>query len=114
MTIYSNNIVRTYIENNFLPIPIPFQSKQPVIKGWQHLKITPKNIDQYFNGNAMNIGVLTGALSNGLVDIDIDDVEALRFAEWFLPETNCVFGRKSKPKSHLGLSSTRQQKPRTL
>jgi hypothetical protein len=24
----------------------------------------------------------------------------LRFAPWFLPKTNCIFGRASKPKSH--------------
>ena len=32
--------------------------------------------------------------------MDIDDINALRFAERFLPETKCIFGRESKPKSH--------------
>jgi hypothetical protein len=41
-----------------------------------------------------------GKPSGGLVDVDIDDTTALRFAPSFLPETNCIFGRPSKPRSH--------------
>ena len=100
MNIYTIELVQNYITAGFLPIPVPFKSKQPTIKGWQHLQITSENIDQYFNGEPTNIGILTGVTSGGLVDVDIDDEDALTFAEWFLPDTNCVFGRKSKPKSH--------------
>ena len=58
------------------------------------------NIGDYFNGNPANIGILMGKPSGGLVDIDIDNTDALRFADRFLPKTNCVFGRQSKPRSH--------------
>jgi hypothetical protein len=47
-----------------------------------------------------NIGILTGEPSNNLIDVDIDDPAAARYAPYFLPKTSCVFGRASKPKSH--------------
>jgi hypothetical protein len=89
-----------YIHHGFAPIPIKYKSKQPVNKGWPDLRISKDDINEYFNGNNINIGILTGQPSHGLVDIDIDDTDALRFAPWFLPETKCVFGRVSKPRSH--------------
>ena len=100
MNIYSTDLVQSYLTAGFLPIPVPFKSKQPTIKEWTNLAITADNADQYFNGQPINIGILTGERSRGLVDIDIDDLDALKFADWFLPESNCSFGRESKPKSH--------------
>ena len=47
-----------------------------------------------------NIGVVLGDPSDGIVDVDIDRVEALPLADFFLPQTEMVFGRKSKPRSH--------------
>jgi hypothetical protein len=98
--IYHQKLVADYIEHGFAPIPIHHKSKQPVSKGWPDLRISNNDIDTYFNEHPINIGILTGQPSQGLVDIDIDDTAALRFAPWFLPETKCVFGRASKPKSH--------------
>jgi hypothetical protein len=49
----------------------------------------------------MNIGVLLGAPSRDLVDIDLDCPEALVFKDRFLLKTEAVFGRPSKPGSHL-------------
>jgi hypothetical protein len=48
----------------------------------------------------MNIGVQLGPVSGGLTDIDLDCVEAVSLAPYFLPQTNTIFGRKSKPRSH--------------
>ena len=93
-------IVSDYIEHDFAPIPIKYKSKQPINKGWPDLRISNNDIGTHFNGDSTNIGVLTGQASKGLVDVDIDNSTALRFAPWFLPQTNCVFGRASKPKSH--------------
>ena len=98
--IYLTKLVSDYIEHGFAPIPIHHKSKQPVNKGWTSLKIETNDIGKYFDGQPTNIGILTGGPSQGLVDIDIDDTAALTFAPWFLPETNCIFGRASKPKSH--------------
>jgi hypothetical protein len=93
-------IIRDYVNHGFSPIPIPYQSNAPIIKGWNKLTVTAENIEAYFDGSLTNIGVLTGKLSGGLVDIDIDDPAALKFAAYFLPQTNCIFGHKSKPRSH--------------
>ena len=98
--IYLPEIVSDYIDHGFAPIPIKCKSKQPVNKGWPELRISKNDIGAYFNGERINIGILTGQPSHGLVDIDIDDLDALKFGPWFLPETRCVFGRASKPKSH--------------
>ena len=99
MTIYTTELVQNYLNAGFSPIPVPFKSKQPTIKGWPDLIITADNVDQHFNGHPTNIGILTGEPSGGLVDVDIDDIDALRFADWFLPETKCIFGRKSNQKA---------------
>jgi hypothetical protein len=88
------------IDHGFAPIPIHYKSKQPFNKRWSDLRISRSDIHAYFNEHPINIGVLTGQPSLGLVDIDIDDTIALKFAYWFLPETKCTFGRASKPRSH--------------
>jgi hypothetical protein len=77
---------------------IPLNDKMPIPKGWQQLTETHP---EALNPNSdKNIGVVLGLTSNGLVDIDIDDMEALALADFFLPETKMEFGRKSKPRSH--------------
>jgi putative DNA primase/helicase len=97
--IYSD-VIRTYFDKGFAPIPIPFQSKAPVIDGWTQLRLTSENCQTYFNGTPLNIGILTGEPSGGLVDVDLDSAEAVRFGPRFLPATACVFGHASKRKSH--------------
>ncbi|MCA9309574.1 MAG: bifunctional DNA primase/polymerase, partial [Phycisphaerales bacterium] len=47
-----------------------------------------------------NIGLLLGTPSGGLVDIDLDCVEAVELAPQFLPPTVTVTGRPSRPRSH--------------
>ena len=79
-SIYLREIVSDYIDHGFAPIPIQYESKQPVNKGWTELRISKGDIGTYFNDQPINIGVLTGQASDGLVDIDIDDTDALRFA----------------------------------
>jgi hypothetical protein len=48
----------------------------------------------------MNIGVLTGKPSGGLIDVDIDHRLALELSDQFLPLTPAVFGRASNRRSH--------------
>jgi putative DNA primase/helicase len=93
-------IILNYINNGFSPIPIPYKTKAPITKGWNKLTVSANNLETYFDGTETNIGVLTGKPSGQLVDVDIDSLDALKFAPWFLPKTNCLFGHKSKPKSH--------------
>ena len=50
--------------------------------------------------NGSNVGVILGPRSGELVDIDLDCAEALALADLYLPATEAIFGRKSKPRSH--------------
>jgi hypothetical protein len=56
-------------------------------------------VAQHFNGAPGNIGVLLGAPSGHLIDVDLDFPECLPFARIFLPDTR-QFGRQSNPVSH--------------
>ena len=47
-----------------------------------------------------NVGIVLGAASGGLVDIDLDDPVAIKAAPYLLPDTDAVFGRPSKRSSH--------------
>jgi hypothetical protein len=77
---------------------IPLKGKAPSPSEWQKLRQShPDALDP--NGSC-NIGVVLGDASNGLVDVDIDSMSALPLADLFLPQTEMVFGRKSKPHSH--------------
>lgn len=74
-------------------------SKVPDRSAWTELRVTEANICEYFNEN-VNIGVLLGTPSGGLVDVDLDSRESILMADAFLPMTNAVFGRPSKLASH--------------
>lgn len=90
---------RDYRARGWRPIPVPFRQKGPIIKRWQHLRIESDDLPQYFKGRC-NVGVLTGEPSRWLIDIDLDHPLAVELAPKFLPPTNAVFGRCSKPRSH--------------
>lgn len=80
-------------------IPVPFRSKLPIIEGWQKLRLEYHELPRYFRGRC-NLGVLLGEPSNWLIDVDLDHHLAVELAPEFLPETDSIFGRKSKPRSH--------------
>src|SRR5712664_947412 len=83
----------------FAILPIPYKQKRPALDGWQKLRLTEEDLATHFNGRPQNIGVLLGDPSGGVVDIDVDALEALPIVGLFLPSTRS-FGRASKPKSH--------------
>ncbi len=89
-----------YLQRGWLPLPIPHRSKNPNLKGWQNLSLSAADLPRYFNGKPRNIGVLLGSKSNGLFDLDLDSLEAVKIADYFLPPTEAVFGRASKARSH--------------
>jgi hypothetical protein len=88
---------RRYIARGFSPIPVPFGEKGPKKQDWQHLRMKAEEVGEYFKGKS-NIGLILGI--DGLADVDLDCAEALRIADHFLPGTDMVFGRKSRPRSH--------------
>ena len=100
---------RSYVAHGWSPIPVPFKTKKPTLDGWQNLRLTQTNIPDHFDGQPQNISVLMGEPSNGLIDIDLDAAEALQLAPHFLEQTNCRFGRQSKPDSHWLYSATTEE-----
>lgn len=89
-----------YMERGWAVIPIPHGQKGPAAKDWQKLRITADDAAEYFTEPNGNVGLLLGEPSGGIVDADLDCVEAMQLAKYFLPKTGCVFGRKSRPQSH--------------
>lgn len=90
---------RDYLRRGWRIVPVPRGQKGPCIRGWPDLQLAEPDLPTYF-GNSENIGVVLGAASGGVVDIDLDAREALGAADFFLPHTAFVFGRTSKPRSH--------------
>jgi Bifunctional DNA primase/polymerase, N-terminal len=87
---------RAYAKRGWKPVPIGRKSKKPIDKGWQKRRFDPAQ----FNGNAQNVAVQLGAVSGGLCDVDLDSKLAIGLALDFLPPTDAIFGRRSKPCSH--------------
>lgn len=90
---------RYYRSRGYAVVPIPSREKGPQIPGWQNLQLTEDDLPRLF-ANGQNIGLLNGEPSGGLTDIDLDAREALVAADFFLPATDMVHGRASKPRSH--------------
>src|SRR5205085_1430288 len=91
---------RSYLARGWMPLPVPFKSKNPNIKGWPSFHITESQLSAHFDGQPQNVGVLLGSLSGELIDIDLDSPEAVILAPYFLPPTGAIFGRDSKRRSH--------------
>ena len=89
-----------YLQRGWAPIPVPHRSKAPVIRDWQHLCLSADALPGAFPRAELNIGVLLGAPSQGLIDVDLDTPHSRRLAVTFLPATGAVFGRRSSPASH--------------
>jgi bifunctional DNA primase/polymerase-like protein len=85
---------RKYHDRGWAVTPVGFRTKEPILKGWPKTRLTIDDLDSHFKAGATNIGVVLGELSNGLVDVDIDDPEAIPFAGHFLPDTDCVAARQ--------------------
>ena len=51
------------------------------------------DVDEY-----KNYHIITG--DNNIVDIDLDCMEAIKLAPYFLPATSMKYGRQSNPTSH--------------
>lgn len=89
-----------YMDRGWAVLPIPFRSKNPGFSKWQEFRIGRDELDQHFDGTPKNIGVLLGHPSGWIVDIDLDHPRCVELADEYLPQTNAVFGRAGKPRSH--------------
>jgi len=89
-----------YIRRGYAPIPIERGKKSPdTRKGWQDERHTEDGVWDTFADNG-NVGLILGAPSGDLVDVDLDTPEAVQLAPVFLPPTGMVSGRLSAQRSH--------------
>ena len=95
----SLRFAKSYLDAGYSPIPIKPRSKIPCDSGWQNLRLIEDQLAESF-WPGTNVGVLLGEPSCGLVDVDLDNANALKLAPCFLPPTDFKFGRQSKPMSH--------------
>src|SRR5438045_692256 len=61
-----------YLARGWMPIPASHRQKRPTLAGWPQLRVSESTLDQYFNGQPQNVGVLMGEPSGGLTDADLD------------------------------------------
>ena len=108
---------RNYLGRGYVPIPVGYRDKAPLLSGWTKLQLTDEQLEPHFrDGN--NIGLLLGEPSGWLVDVDLDCEEAIELADEYLPATDAVTGRESRPRSHrwyiaAGAMTTRHKDPST-
>mgnify|MGYP005849831157 CR=1 FL=1 len=89
-----------YVRRGWSVIPVRHGAKHPGYPGWERMRLTAADLPQHFDGRPQNIGLLTGAPSGWVVDIDLDHPRAVELADTLLPPTPAVFGRCGKPRSH--------------
>jgi DNA polymerase I-like protein with 3'-5' exonuclease and polymerase domains len=97
-----------YLERGWLPVPNGYCTKRPTdpstgkpMDEWEDLRPTPEDLDRLFPvGVPLNIGLILGEPSNGLVDADLDCQEATDAGPFFLPTTRMIHGRVGRPRSH--------------
>ncbi|MDQ3816468.1 MAG: AAA family ATPase [Acidobacteriota bacterium] len=94
------DVARSYLRRGWMPLPVPYRSKNPNFEGWQNFTVTEADLPRYFGGTQLNIGVRLGTVSGDLADVDLDCAEARALARHFLPATCAVFGRLTSPRSH--------------
>lgn len=87
-----------YSEMGYSSIPIKPGTKIPKVK-WKDYTFKPGIDDQDF-ADGSGVGVRLGQNHGGLTDLDLDCRAARDLAPFYLPATNCIFGRKSAPGSH--------------
>lgn len=88
-----------YLRRGMIPVYIQPGTKCPSEKGWQQTRPTETELVNIFKVPC-NIGLLLGAPSNGLVDVDLDCREARELADKYLLSTPSITGRASAPRSH--------------
>ena len=111
------------LRHGYQAIPIRGGAKTPHISAWTHVlwdKEDEGDLVEKFTvwegEGATNVGLLLGAASSGLIDIDLDHPKTTRLRDHFLPPTAMRSGRAGRPMSHYwyvvekGLPSTRRYK----
>src|SRR5215471_12717845 len=87
----SLDAARQYQAAGWQAVPLLPRTKRPFDEGGPERDYGAEGLEQHFQGDG-NIGLKCGAPSGGLVDVDIDDEQALRIAAMFLPATGMRHG----------------------
>ena len=96
-----HDIVNDYSERGWALVPNALCTKKPIISKWQTICADPDAAKTLFAAHKnSNIGIVLGAASGGIVDVDLDGPNAAVVAQHLLPYTRLRFGRASKPNSH--------------
>jgi hypothetical protein len=83
----------------FSVVPVEHRQKGLRLPNWESLRLSAEDLPKYFkHGSPGNVGILLGL--NGVTDIDLDCDEANQIADEYLPETGCIFGKSSTPRTH--------------
>jgi hypothetical protein len=91
----ARDAAREYIRRGWAVIDAPARAKAPRRQDWQHARLAADDVRP--DGN---VGLLLGEPSGGLVDVDLDTLEAIAAAPYLLPETAMRHGRPTKQSSH--------------
>lgn len=79
-------------------VPVPRDEKVPASK-WRDVRLSMSEVMPHLAAGG-NLALRVGRDSGAIVDADLDCTEALELADLYLPPTDAIFGRASKPRSH--------------
>lgn len=81
-------------------IPLEPREKRPIGNDWpQRLYSTESEVVAAFGGG-VNLGVVLGAASGGIIDVDVDDERAAAVALGWMPPTTWTFSRNATESMH--------------
>jgi DNA polymerase I-like protein with 3'-5' exonuclease and polymerase domains len=90
---------RFYRDRGLRPVPVPYRQKGPVVEDWPNVRFGD-DLPKWFPDNrTSNMGLDLDPVA-ALADVDLDSAEAVRAGRRWLPRTDWLSGRTTKPESH--------------
>ncbi len=89
-------IALAMLARNEAPTPLYAGLKKPRLMDWEKLYIRDEADVRRLFSHGDNVGRLNGEASGKSVDVDLDTREAIALADYFLPETDCMWGHPKK------------------
>ena len=93
------NLAEEYTRRGWTLALIPANDKAPRDREWDKRHPSLAEAEHHLACGG-NLGLIAGCRSGETVDVDLDCPEALALAGLYLPATEAIFGRASRPKSH--------------
>ena len=109
-----HELLERYWSHGMDTVPVKPRSKAVIINGWQDPNRQFRDPEDY---RGHNIGIRLGAVSRGLVDVDLDTPKACAVAPYILPPTRMRMRKQGKPIAHYfyrctgAIPHTKQWKP---